>query len=44
LNVQEVYGGILFLGLLGYILNRLFLLLERRVLAWHDGAVGDLGR
>jgi ABC-type nitrate/sulfonate/bicarbonate transport system permease component len=43
-NVEEVYGGILFLGLLGYVLNRLFLAVERRVLAWHYGAVGDLGR
>jgi ABC-type nitrate/sulfonate/bicarbonate transport system permease component len=39
-NVPEMYGGILFLGLLGYVLNRLFLVAERRVLAWHYGAVG----
>ena len=32
-------AGILFLGLLGYVLNRLFLLVERRLLAWHYGAV-----
>jgi ABC-type nitrate/sulfonate/bicarbonate transport system permease component len=37
----EMYAGILFLGLLGYVLNRLFLLVERRVLAWHYGAVGE---
>jgi ABC-type nitrate/sulfonate/bicarbonate transport system permease component len=43
-NVPEVYGGILFLGLLGYVLNRLFLTVERRVLAWHYGAVGELRR
>jgi ABC-type nitrate/sulfonate/bicarbonate transport system permease component len=43
-NVPEVYGGILFLGLLGYILNRLFLVVERRVLAWHHGAIGERGR
>jgi ABC-type nitrate/sulfonate/bicarbonate transport system permease component len=42
--VPELYGGILFLGLLGYLLNRLFLIAERRVLAWHYGAVGELGR
>jgi ABC-type nitrate/sulfonate/bicarbonate transport system permease component len=41
-NVPEMYGGILFLGLLGYLLNVLFLALERRVLAWHYGAAGDL--
>jgi len=39
-NIPEMYGGILFLGLLGYVLNRLFLLAERRVLAWHYGAAG----
>jgi ABC-type nitrate/sulfonate/bicarbonate transport system permease component len=36
----ELYAAILFLGLLGYVLNRLFLVAERRVLAWHYGAVG----
>jgi ABC-type nitrate/sulfonate/bicarbonate transport system permease component len=40
-NIREVYVGVVFLGLLGYVLNRLFLLLERRVLAWHHGAVGE---
>lgn len=40
-NVPEVYGGIVFLGLLGYALNRLFLVIEDRALAWHRGAVGD---
>lgn len=43
-NVNEVYGGILFLGLLGYVLNTLFLLAEQRVLAWHYGAVGERAR
>lgn len=43
-NVPEVYGGILFLGLLGYALNGLFLLAERRVLSWHYGAVGASAR
>ncbi len=38
--VPEMYAGILFLGLLGYGLNRLFLVVERRVLAWHYGAAG----
>jgi ABC-type nitrate/sulfonate/bicarbonate transport system permease component len=40
-NVTELYGGIVFLGLLGYVLNRLFLAAERRALAWHYGAVGE---
>jgi ABC-type nitrate/sulfonate/bicarbonate transport system permease component len=43
-NVTEMYAGILFLGLLGYVLNRLFLLLERRALAWHYGAAGEQDR
>jgi ABC-type nitrate/sulfonate/bicarbonate transport system permease component len=43
-NVPEMYAGILFLGLLGYALNQLFLLAERRVLAWHYGAVGETAR
>jgi sulfonate transport system permease protein len=36
-----LYAGILFLGLLGYVLNRLFLVAERRILAWHHGAAGE---
>ncbi len=42
--VPEMFAGILFLGLLGYVLNRLFLLAERRVLAWHYGAAGEPAR
>ena len=36
-----MYAGVLFLGLLGYTLNRLFLIAERRLLAWHYGAAGE---
>lgn len=43
-NVPEMYGGILFLGLLGYVLNRLFLVVEHRVLFWHRGDAGELAR
>jgi ABC-type nitrate/sulfonate/bicarbonate transport system permease component len=43
-NVPEMYAALLFLGLLGYALNRLFLVLERRVLAWHYGAAGAPAR
>lgn len=39
-DYPALYAGILFLGLLGYALNRLFLVVERRVLAWHYGATG----
>ena len=40
-DVREMYAAILFLGLLGYLLNRLFLVLERHALAWHYGAIGE---
>jgi ABC-type nitrate/sulfonate/bicarbonate transport system permease component len=43
-NVPELYGGILFLGVLGFALNRLFVAAERHVLAWHHGAAGDAAR
>ena len=43
-NVPAMYAGILFLGLLGYALNRMFLIVERRVLAWHSGATGETAR
>jgi ABC-type nitrate/sulfonate/bicarbonate transport system permease component len=36
--IPEMWAGILLLGLLGYALNLIFLLAERRVLAWHRGA------
>ena len=40
-DYPELYAGILFLGLLGYVLNRLFLVAERRLLAWHYRAAGE---
>jgi ABC-type nitrate/sulfonate/bicarbonate transport system permease component len=40
-DYPALYAGILFLGLLGYVLNRLFLIAERRLLAWHYGAAGE---
>jgi sulfonate transport system permease protein len=39
-NVPEMYAGILFLGLLGFVLNGVFVLAERRTLSWHHGATG----
>lgn len=36
--IPEMWSGIILLGLLGYILNLGFVLVERRVLAWHRGA------
>ena len=38
--IPEMWSGILLLGILGYLLNVLFALVERRVLAWHRGAHG----
>ena len=43
-DVPAMYSGILFLGLLGYVLNRVFLVLERRVLFWHYGSSGEPAR
>ena len=39
-NIPELYAGILFLGLLGFVLNGVFVLVERRALFWHHGATG----
>lgn len=35
--IPEMYGGILLLAILGYILNAGFLVIEHKVLAWHHG-------
>ena len=36
--IPEMWAGIVLLGILGYVLNFIFLLVERRVLRWHRGA------
>jgi ABC-type nitrate/sulfonate/bicarbonate transport system permease component len=36
--IPEMWSGIILLGILGYAFNAVFLLLERRTLAWHRGA------
>jgi ABC-type nitrate/sulfonate/bicarbonate transport system permease component len=36
--IPEMWSGILLLGILGYVLNLIFLLVERRVLRWHRGS------
>jgi ABC-type nitrate/sulfonate/bicarbonate transport system permease component len=36
--IPEMWSGILLLGILGYVLNLVFVLVERRVLRWHRGA------
>ena len=37
-SIPEMYSGIVLLAILGFALNALFSLVERRVLAWHLGA------
>jgi ABC-type nitrate/sulfonate/bicarbonate transport system permease component len=39
-NIPEMYAGILFLGLLGFVLNGVFVLVERRALFWHHETTG----
>jgi ABC-type nitrate/sulfonate/bicarbonate transport system permease component len=41
--LTDMWCGIVLLGLLGFTLNWLFLKLENRVLAWHQGARGRAG-
>jgi ABC-type nitrate/sulfonate/bicarbonate transport system permease component len=36
--IPEMWSGILLLGILGYVLNAVFGLIEKRVLRWHRGA------
>lgn len=36
--IPEMWSGIFLLGILGYVLNAGFVLIERRVLRWHRGA------
>jgi ABC-type nitrate/sulfonate/bicarbonate transport system permease component len=41
--IANMWAGIFLLALLGYVLNVLFLLVERRVLRWHRGARAGAG-
>jgi ABC-type nitrate/sulfonate/bicarbonate transport system permease component len=36
-QLAPMWAAILLIGLLGYLLNLLFVLAERRLLAWHRG-------
>jgi ABC-type nitrate/sulfonate/bicarbonate transport system permease component len=36
-KIREMFAGVLTLAAVGYMLNRLFLVIENRVLAWHYG-------
>jgi ABC-type nitrate/sulfonate/bicarbonate transport system permease component len=42
-DLPAMWAGIVLLGVLGYLLNELFLVVERRVLAWHRGAQQLIG-
>jgi ABC-type nitrate/sulfonate/bicarbonate transport system permease component len=37
LNIASMYAGILALALTGYVINRAFLLVDARLMAWHKG-------
>jgi ABC-type nitrate/sulfonate/bicarbonate transport system permease component len=41
--ITQMWAGIFLLAILGYVLNALFLLVERRVLRWHRGARAGAG-
>jgi ABC-type nitrate/sulfonate/bicarbonate transport system permease component len=40
-NVPEMYAGILLVAVVGYLLNRLYLMVDNRILAWHRGSTGN---
>jgi ABC-type nitrate/sulfonate/bicarbonate transport system permease component len=37
-DIPEMWSGILLIGIIGYALNAVFVLVERRVLRWHRGS------
>ena len=39
-KIADMYAGIFTLALLGYLLNRVFLLVEARVVRWHHESTG----
>lgn len=41
--ISSMWSGIIALGILGYALNKLFLLIESRVLSWHRGMTAPQG-
>jgi NitT/TauT family transport system permease protein len=36
-NIPEMYAGIMMLGIVGYLLNKVFLQVDKTLLAWHQG-------
>ena len=41
-KIREMFAGVLTLAVVGYVLNRLFVAIENRVLAWHYGYTQQL--
>jgi ABC-type nitrate/sulfonate/bicarbonate transport system permease component len=37
-KIREMYAGIVTLALVGYLMNRIFVAIENRLLAWHHGS------
>jgi ABC-type nitrate/sulfonate/bicarbonate transport system permease component len=42
-RIPEMYAGVIMLGLLGYLLNRAFLVVEARAVAWHARSMAREG-
>jgi ABC-type nitrate/sulfonate/bicarbonate transport system permease component len=42
-DLPAMWAAIVLLGVLGYLLNEVFLIVERRVLAWHHAATQSVG-
>jgi ABC-type nitrate/sulfonate/bicarbonate transport system permease component len=40
-NVREMYAGIIFVAIIGYLLNRLYILVDRWLLDWHRRSTGN---
>ena len=38
--ITEMWSALFMLAILGYLLNVAFLMVERRLLGWHEGAHG----
>lgn len=36
-NIPEMYAGIMMLGIVGYCLNKIFMVIDKTLLAWHVG-------
>lgn len=41
-NIPEMYAGIMMLGIIGYCLNKVFLILDKTMLAWYVGWKGSV--